>query len=82
MHPIWAYYFVVEQDMKLYGVAVAGFISNFINFILMMILLLSSTDLRSARSLPDSRTFRDLSSYLSLGMPTVLMSFIDYWEWE
>ena len=82
LHPFWVHYFVVELDMKLFGVAVAGFISNFMNFLMMMVLLLSSRDLQEARYFPDRRTFTDLWPYLSLGVPSVLMSFIDYWEWE
>ena len=68
--------------MKLFGVAIAGFISNFLNFILMFLFFIMDSDMNDARVMPDRRVLRDLGPYLELGLPSVLMSLIDYWEWE
>lgn len=82
LHPLWVWYFVINLDLKLYGLAAAGLITNFLNFALMMLLLKFDKELADALVIPNRRSFQDLGTYLNLGIPAVVLTIIDYWEWE
>ena len=45
LHPIWVYIFMIKYDMKLFGIGIAGTITNTITFIMMEYLLHSQKDI-------------------------------------
>ena len=68
--------------MKLEGIALAGFLSNFIIFVLMTILFGMDEDLKEAFTFPDFRAMQDLNSYLAIGFPSVVMITLDLWAYD
>lgn len=48
LHPLWVYIFMIKYDMKLYGIGIAGTITNILTFIMMEYLLHSQKDIKEA----------------------------------
>lgn len=75
LHPIWCQKFVVDMDLKIHGIALAGAVTNFLTYIFMRILFSFQKDLEKANHWPDSRTFNieGLCDYFRLGIPMILI---------
>jgi len=82
LHPLWCKFLAIDLGLKLDGIALAGCLSNFLNYALMTVLFWLSKDLREAFTLPDSRAFRGLGEYLALGIPSVVVLCLDFWAYE
>jgi len=48
LHPLWVYIFMIKYDLKLYGIGIAGTITNILTFIMMEYLLHSQKDIKEA----------------------------------
>lgn len=85
LHPIWVQYFVIECDLSIVGIAIAGCITNLITYTIIKIFISKQKDLKESE-IPffDSRTFESegLVEYFWLGAPYMLINFLDYFMWE
>lgn len=82
LHPLWCYLFAIHFDMKLRGVALAGCVSNFINFGLMSIFFRYQEDMKEANTSISARNFEGIWTYLELGLPMVFVLCLDFWAYE
>jgi len=82
LHPLWLNIFLFEYDMGIMGIALAGFITNFLQFFIMIILFTFQTHLREAMFWPDRIIFVGISRYIYLGLPYIFVMVLDYWAWE
>ena len=45
LHPLWVYTFMIHYDLKLFGIGIAGTITNILTFVMMEYLIHSQTDI-------------------------------------
>lgn len=82
LHPFWISYFMYEKKMGYNAIPMAGFVTNFTNFFLIYLMYMCQSDLKLTRVSFDCRTFQNLGIFISLGLPMIFQSFVDYLEWE
>lgn len=82
IHIILCQIFVVHLSFGLYGIGMAGFITNLITFMGMNIYPLYIEEIREAIKTPDRRVFNDLVPYLKLGLPISMMLCFEWWSFE
>jgi len=82
IHPIWCKILAIDFGLKLQGIAIAGCISNGINFMLMTFFFWTQEDLKEAFTWPDRRSLSGLGTYLKIGGPSIVMGCLDFWAYE
>ena len=82
LHPLWCHIFVKTMDMRLYGIAYAGLITNSLNLMLIIIFISFDHEMKEAIVAPDRRVFLDLKLYLSHQIPNTINLIIDLGSWE
>lgn len=79
MHPFWCYYLAVKLEMGVVGIALADIIAHFITFVAMNLFFMYDKELGEARALPDKRSFSGLGGYVAIGIPSLMMLFLEFW---
>lgn len=64
------------------GVALSTTITYFLNFIVSILYVSTIKELRPAWFLPNKNSFRGLSEYLKLGIPTVTIIIVEWSSFE
>lgn len=83
-HYLWCYIFVVDYDLKLTGIGIAGAFSFILQNILIIIYTCTSKDLQFTASIFDKRIYKkdEFKLFLSLAIPSVIIFWINWWIWE
>jgi len=82
LHPLWLNTFLFRYDLGIMGIAMAGLITNILQFVIMVILFTTKTHLKEAMFWPDKRMFVGIRRYIYLGLPYIIVMILDYWAWE
>lgn len=76
-HPLWCYLGVVVFDLGLAGTGFAYSFTNFINVAVTMIFMASIPKLKDASIWPDASSFTGFKEFLSLGIPSMIVLFLE-----
>ena len=82
LHPLWCYMLAIQYGYKLTGIALAGCISNLINFVILSTFFNFQTDLEEANKWISLKNFSGLGSYIQLGVPMLFVCCLDFWAYE
>ena len=85
LHPVWTYLFIVHYDFGILGIAIAGFITNFITFSIITIFInIEPTLKKTIVPFFDKSTFerKSLWEYTALALPLISTCFLEVWIWE
>ena len=82
LNPLWIYIFTSHYQLGVAAFGCAGFVTN--TLILSILLFQTATDsqLQPAVKWPDSSSFYGLYQHLALGVPSVIMTILDWWSTE
>lgn len=78
-HPLWCYIFMSKMDLGVIGIGIAGIITDLSVLLYNIAYSYHLKELRKALFWPDMRSFKDLSEYLRLGLPSAFMICLDNW---
>ena len=81
-HCFFLYLFVVRWDMEISGCAYSFDISMGIAFLMCLVFASYLEGFKDAWYFPTYQTFRNLREYITLVIPSVVMLFLDYFNWE
>lgn len=70
------------MELGIVGIGYASTLSNLTVYSSLIIYSSCIPELKEAVFLPDKKTFRMLSQYLALGVPSVLMMMLEWWAYE
>ena len=82
-HPLWLWIFLIKWDMGIVGVALAGTVSNTIDFILIKAIMACQSELKPTRIwICDPSTFQRevLKEYATVAYPFIFISFLNNWS--
>lgn len=82
VHPFFCFYFVILQKESINGIAFAGLATNIVNLLILVVGMSFDKEMVEAMSFPDSRSFKNIGSFLVQSVPNTIILFIDYWAWE
>lgn len=78
-HPIVCYQIVQVGQMGAKGLALAGFITNFLTFLILRFTQQNNVRMSPASFCPSFKTCCNLCQYLYYGVPQLIMFWIDTW---
>jgi multidrug resistance protein, MATE family len=78
-HYFWTDFFVNHLKYGLFGTACSMMIAESTNFFLIMIVASTQKQIKEAWFMPDRTAFMGLWDYLKIGIPTLLMTSLEYW---
>lgn len=79
LHPIICYQCVELQEMGAKGLALAGFLTNFITYLILRITNHCNVRMKPTSFFPTFKTCCNLCQYLYYGIPQLIMFWIDTW---
>jgi MATE family multidrug resistance protein len=82
LHIGLCYWFVYVCKLNIRGIGYASTITNCITYTLLCTYSYCLEDIREAVTLPTQEVFQDLGVYLKLGIPSCLMTCLEWWAFE
>lgn len=79
VHPIACYQAVEVNEMGAKGLALAGFGTNFLTYLILRVISHVNVRMRPASFFPTFRTCCNICQYLFYGIPQLIMFWIDTW---
>jgi Na+-driven multidrug efflux pump len=79
VHPITCYQCVEIQEMGAKGLALSGFITNFVTYLILRTIQHCNVRMKPASFCPTFKTCCNLCQYLYYGIPQLIMFWIDTW---
>jgi multidrug resistance protein, MATE family len=82
LHGTWLYLFTQTYDYGITGIGMAGCLTNFIAWLLMVIYTQFITEIQESVFLPDSTSLYGYSDYIRIAIPAAFMTCTDWWVFE
>ena len=80
IHVGWCYLFVFTYKLDVYGLGVAGSITNFTLYVCVLIYTSTVEELKPAIFWPEKDTLSNTKQYLAYGVPSTLMMCLQWWS--
>lgn len=81
-YPFLCFYLAITLDMRLQGIALCSITLNALTLLLMLILTWMDSETYETCFWPDSSSFSDFHSYMSVGGPNILQQMLDMLSYE
>ena len=82
LHFFWCWLFITHLGWKETGAALASNITYIGNMVILDIWCYSNPSIRKTYTMPDSRMFKDIGTYLKISIPGACMLCFEWWVFE
>jgi multidrug resistance protein, MATE family len=82
LHGTWLYLFTQTYDYGIMGIGLAGCLTNFIAWLLMVVYSCFIPEIKESIFLPDSTSLYGYGDYIRIAIPAAFMTCTDWWVFE